>query len=103
MQEECKVTRNNAKCTQSELEYRCEQLKLELSRTQQDNTALQEAASELQVQAQCHLDDKRQLKALLADSQQHLAEVEINSRELERQLEEEKNARQEEVSKNSYL
>lgn len=47
--EECKVTRNNAKCALSDLEYKCEQLKQEKLKMQADYQQLIDATSELQV------------------------------------------------------
>lgn len=47
--EECKVTRNNAKCALSDLEYKCEQLKQEKLKVQSDYQQLMDATSELQV------------------------------------------------------
>lgn len=47
--EECKVTRNNAKCALSDLEYKCEQLKQEKLKVQSDYQQILEATSELQV------------------------------------------------------
>lgn len=43
------VTRNNAKCTQSELEYKCEKLLAEKNNIAEQLQQLQEAANELQV------------------------------------------------------
>ena len=47
--EECKVTRNNAKCALSDLEYKCEQLKQEKFKIQSDYQQLIDTTSELQV------------------------------------------------------
>lgn len=43
------MTRNNAKCTQSELEYKCEKLLADKNALAQELQQLQEAANELQV------------------------------------------------------
>lgn len=47
--EECKVTRNNAKCALGDLEYKFEQLKQEKMKIQVDYQQLVDATSELQV------------------------------------------------------
>lgn len=74
--EECKVTRNNAKCALSDLEYKFDQLKQEKVKLSYDLQATQESLSELQVQCKCHLQDKAQLESLLAETQRHLGETE---------------------------
>lgn len=96
LQEECKVTRNNARCTQGELEYRCDQLSSENARLCGELQALRDAAGELQAQAQRQLDDKRQLKAVLSDSQRHCADMEQRLRDTSDELDVEKRLRQEE-------
>lgn len=96
LQEEYKVTRNNAKCTQSELEYKCEKLTAEKNALTDQLQQLQEAANELQVQAQCHLEDKRQLSAVLSETQRNLSDSEHKSLELENEVEELKKLRREE-------
>lgn len=83
--EECKVTRNNAKCALSDLEYKFEQLKQEKVKLTYDLQVAQMNLNELQVQNQCHLDDKTQLENLIAETQRHLNET-------ERQLEEKEDA-----------
>lgn len=83
--EECKVTRNNAKCALSDLEYKFEQLKQEKVKLTYDLQVAQRNLNELQVQNQCHLDDKSQLENLIAETQRHLNET-------ERQLEEKEDA-----------
>ncbi len=47
--EECKVTRNNAKCALSDLEYKCEQMKQEKVKIQSDYQMLADTTNELQV------------------------------------------------------
>jgi cytospin len=47
--EECKVTRNNAKCALSDLEYKYEQLKQEKMKIQGDYQILSDTTNELQV------------------------------------------------------
>lgn len=47
--EECKVTRNNAKCALSDLEYKCEQMKQEKLKVQADFQQLVDTTTELQV------------------------------------------------------
>ncbi|XP_055319282.1 cytospin-A isoform X2 [Sitodiplosis mosellana] len=74
--EECKVTRNNAKCALSDLEYKFEQLKQEKTKLSFELQAAQENLTELQVQCKCHLEDKAQLESLLSETQRHLGETE---------------------------
>lgn len=61
--------------------------------------ALQDSVAELQVQCQHHLEDKRQLKAHLSESQRNLIEKEQHCEELDKNLKEEKRLRKEEVSR----
>ena len=49
LNEECKVTRNNAKCAVSDLEYKCEQYRMEKQKIQGDFQQMQETSNELQV------------------------------------------------------
>lgn len=74
--EECKVTRNNAKCALSDLEYKFEQLKQEKVKLSYDLQVAQDSLNELQVQCKCHLQDKTQLENLLTETQRHLDETE---------------------------
>jgi len=74
--EECKVTRNNAKCALSDLEYKFEQLKQEKTKLAYDFQMAQENLNELQVQCKCHQEDKTQLENLLSETQRHLVETE---------------------------
>ncbi|KRT80821.1 hypothetical protein AMK59_6292, partial [Oryctes borbonicus] len=96
LQEECKVTRNNAKCTQSELEYKCEMLTADKNTLNEQLIQLQEAANGLQMQAQCQLEDKRQLSTVLSETQKLLSEAERRNQELESELEDLKKLRKEE-------
>lgn len=74
--EECKVTRNNAKCALSDLEYKFEQLKHEKAQLTYDYQVAQDNYSEMQVQCKCHLEDKMQLENLIAETQRNLSETE---------------------------
>uniref|UniRef100_A0A1Y1JW84 Uncharacterized protein n=1 Tax=Photinus pyralis TaxID=7054 RepID=A0A1Y1JW84_PHOPY len=96
LQEECKVTRNNAKCTQSELEYKCERLTAEKASVNDQLQQLQEAANELQVQAQCQVEDKRQLSTVLSETQRNLSEAERRNNDLDREIDELQRIRKEE-------
>lgn len=96
LQEECKVTRNNAKTTQSDLEYKCEKLVTEKNGLGEQLQQFQEAVNELQVQAQCHLEDKRQLSAVLSETQRNLSEAERRNLNLETEIQELKKLRAEE-------
>ncbi|XP_076254061.1 sperm antigen with calponin homology and coiled-coil domains split discs isoform X1 [Rhynchophorus ferrugineus] len=96
LQEECKVTRNNAKTTQSDLEYKCDKLVVEKNNLSEQLQHFQEAVNELQVQVQCHLEDKRQLSAVLSETQRNLSEAERRNLNLESDIEELKKLRAEE-------
>lgn len=91
--EECKVTRNNAKCALSDLEYKFEQLKQEKMKLALELQMTQESANELQVQCKCHLEDKAQLESLLSETQRHLGETERLLAEKEDALNNEKKLR----------
>ncbi|XP_057653326.1 cytospin-A-like isoform X7 [Diorhabda carinulata] len=96
LQEECKVTRNNAKTTQSDLEYKCEKLLKEKNVLNEQLQEFQEALNELQVQSQCQLEDKRQLSAVLSETQRNLSETEQKNAMLENEVHELKKQRAEE-------
>ncbi|XP_034230768.1 uncharacterized protein LOC117639325 isoform X2 [Thrips palmi] len=96
LQEECKVMRNNAKCAKSDLEYQCEQIRKEKSGLATELASLQESANELRMQVQCHLEDKRQLKAALSEGQRHCADIQQRLAIHETELAEEKRLRSEE-------
>lgn len=91
--EECKVTRNNAKCALSDLEYKFEQLKLEKNRLTCDLQVAQDKQNELQVQCKCHLEDKMQLEGLIAETQRHLGDTERQLAEKEDALNNERKLR----------
>ena len=99
LQEECKVIRNNAKMTQSDLEYKLETVVNEKNATTEQLQQFQEAVNELQVQAQCQLDDKRQLSTVLSETQRNLNESERRVMDLENELVELKKTKQEQVSR----
>lgn len=71
--EECQVTRNNAKCALSDLEYKFDRLKQDKAKLSYDLQLAQENFNELQIQCKCHLEDKVHLKKLLSETQQHLS------------------------------
>ncbi|XP_070506060.1 cytospin-A isoform X2 [Chironomus tepperi] len=91
--EECKVTRNNAKCALSDLEYKYEQLKQEKLKIQSDYQILVDTTNELQVQSKCHMEDKAQLETLLSETQRHLVETERHLADQNEKLESEIRAR----------
>ncbi|XP_018568252.1 uncharacterized protein LOC108908637 isoform X2 [Anoplophora glabripennis] len=97
LQEECKVTRNNARTKQSDLEYRCDKLMSEKNNLNDQLLEFQEAINELQVQSQCQAEDKRQLSAVLSETQRNLSEAEGKNMVLESELQELKKVRTEEV------
>ncbi|XP_019873994.1 putative leucine-rich repeat-containing protein DDB_G0290503 isoform X4 [Aethina tumida] len=97
LQEECKVTRNNAKTTQSDLEYKCEKLQMEKASITEQLQHFQEVVNELQVQSQCQLEDKRQLSAVLSETQRNLSESEEKNLVLMAEVDELKKIRKEET------
>ncbi|KAL1489407.1 hypothetical protein ABEB36_014307 [Hypothenemus hampei] len=96
LQEECKVTRNNAKTTHADLEYKLEKMMSEKTALNEQLQHFQEAVNELQVQVQCHLEDKRQLSSVLSETQRNMSEAEGKNLTLEHELEELKKLRAEE-------
>ncbi|KAJ8967806.1 hypothetical protein NQ317_008573 [Molorchus minor] len=90
------VTRNNARTTQSDLEYKCEKLVKEKNALSDQLQEFQEAVNELQVQSQCQLEDKRQLSAVLSETQRNLSEAERKNLSLDNELHELKKLRTEE-------
>lgn len=98
LQEECKVTRNNAKTTQSDLEYKLEKLQSEKGALSKQLQEFQDAVNELQMQAQCQTEDKRQLSSVLSETQRNLNESERKIVELENELSELKRVKAEQVS-----
>ncbi|XP_037822637.1 cytospin-A-like isoform X1 [Lucilia sericata] len=95
--EELKVSKNNAKCALSHLEYRFEQLQQEKDKLTLENQQLCETSSELQVQCKCHLEDKTQLQNLLAETQKHLSEMERKLNDTQTQLEDLQQLRKQEI------
>lgn len=91
------MTRNNAKSAISNLEYQLEQLKEEKSNIALELQESRESAAELQVQAQCHLEDKLQLKSVLTETQKQLVLNEKRMSEMEKILNEEKRIKMEKV------
>lgn len=92
------VSRNNAKSALSNLQFEFDKEKSENEKLTHELQVLQENLSELQMQCQCHLDDKRQLKAMLSETQKQVSEFEDKLNQTERALNEEKKLRQFEVS-----
>lgn len=91
------VTRNNAKSAMNDLEYKCEKQKEDAERLTAELHEMRENYLDLEVQCQCHLDDKKQLKSVLLQTQQHLAESDRQHAELKQSLEDEKKLRLQEV------
>ncbi|XP_011301311.1 cytospin-A isoform X2 [Fopius arisanus] len=96
LQEEYKVTRNNAKSAIDDLEYRLSQLKDERLSVNTELQLVRDSLAELQAQCQRHLEDKRELKAALSESQRREREAQLRQYELERNLSDEKKLRQSE-------
>ncbi|XP_046738225.1 uncharacterized protein LOC124406722 isoform X3 [Diprion similis] len=96
LQEECKVTRNNAKSAISDLEYQLSQLQEEKNSLSTELQLVRDTLAELQAQCQRHLEDKRELKAALSEAQRRANDAESKKADLESALEDEKRLRQEE-------
>ncbi len=79
------------------MEYKCQKHKEETDRLTQELHEIRENCLELEVQCQCHLDDKKQLKSVLLETQQHLAEANRQHQETMQILEDEKKLRLQEV------
>uniref|UniRef100_A0A1A9UUB4 Calponin-homology (CH) domain-containing protein n=1 Tax=Glossina austeni TaxID=7395 RepID=A0A1A9UUB4_GLOAU len=95
--EELKVSKNNAKCAVSHLEYRLEQLQQDKDKLSAEHQQLCESTAELQVQCKCHLEDKTQLQTLLAETQKHLSDAERKLGETQKQLDEVQDLRKQEA------
>ncbi|XP_076397556.1 uncharacterized protein LOC100874855 isoform X6 [Megachile rotundata] len=98
LQEEYKVARNNAKSAIDDLEYRLNQLKDERLSVSTELQLVRDSLAELQAQCQRHLEDKRELKAALNESQRKEREAQTHQYELERALADERKLRQEEIA-----
>lgn len=91
------MIKNNSKSAISNLEYQLQQLKDEKMNLAQELQESRELAAELQVQAQCHLEDKSQLKSVLSETQKHLVLNEKKMSEMEKLLCEEQRIKMEKV------
>ncbi|XP_059479557.1 cytospin-A-like isoform X4 [Neocloeon triangulifer] len=89
LQEELKVSRNNARSQVSELEFVINQEREETKRAQA-------ASTEQAAQAQRHLEDKRQLRATLSEAQRENLALKEELKTIQAQLDEEKRLRAEE-------
>ncbi|XP_058806768.1 cytospin-A isoform X2 [Phymastichus coffea] len=96
LQEEFKVARNNAKSAMEDLEYRLSQLKEERVSVNAELQLVRDSLAELQSQCQRHLEDKREMKAVLSELQRREREAQSRQYELEVALAEERKLRQEE-------
>lgn len=92
------VARNNAKSAIDDLEYRLNQLKDERLSVATELQLVRDSLAELQAQCQRHLEDKRELKAALNESQRRERDAQSRTYELDRALAEERKLRQEEVA-----
>lgn len=90
------VARNNAKSAIDDLEYRLSQLKDERLSVSTELQLVRDSLSELQEQCQRHLEDKRELKATLSETQRREREAQTRLYEVERALTEERKLRQDE-------
>lgn len=82
----------------SDLEYQTSELKRELATLRTELQTSQDAVIETQAQSQRHLEDKRNLKAILAETQRQLTEVQERLTDTDEKLTDEKRLRKEEVS-----
>ncbi|XP_076232659.1 cytospin-A isoform X4 [Calliopsis andreniformis] len=98
LQEEYKVARNNAKSAIDDLEYRLNQLKDERLSVSTELQLVRDSLAELQTQCQRHLEDKRELKAVLNEAQRREREAQARQYDLERALTEERKLRQDEIA-----
>lgn len=90
------VARNNAKSAIEDLEYRLSQLKEERVSVNAELQLVRDSLAELQSQCQRHLEDKREMKAVLSELQRREREAQSRQYELELALAEERKLRQEE-------
>lgn len=90
------MARNNAKSAIEELEYRLSQLKEERVSVNSELQLVRDSLSELQSQCQRHLEDKREMKAVLSELQRRERDAQSRQIELERALNEERRLREEE-------
>lgn len=90
------MARNNAKSAIEELEYRLSQLKEERISVTTELQLVRDSLSELQSQCQRHLEDKREMKAVLSELQRRERDAQSRQIELERALAEERRLREEE-------
>ncbi|XP_011501718.1 PREDICTED: cytospin-A isoform X2 [Ceratosolen solmsi marchali] len=97
LQEEFKVARNNAKSAIDDLEYRLVQLKEERATMNAELQLVRDSLAELQSQCQRHLEDKREMKAVLSELQRREREAQGRQCEVECALAEERKLRQEEA------
>ena len=91
-----KVARNNAKSAIEDLEYRLTQIREERLTVVAEAQLLRDSLAELQSQCQRHLEDKREMKAVLSELQRREREAQNRQYELECALAEERKLRQEE-------
>ncbi|XP_020277506.1 cytospin-A-like isoform X1 [Pseudomyrmex gracilis] len=96
LQEEYKVAQNNAKSAIDDLEYRLNQLKDERLSVSTELQLVRDSLAELQAQCQRHLEDKRELKVALSETQQKEREAQTRMYELECALADERKLRQDE-------
>ncbi|KAJ8687578.1 hypothetical protein QAD02_023372 [Eretmocerus hayati] len=96
LQEEFKVARNNAKTAIEDLEYRLSQLKEERISVNAELQLVRDSLAELQSQCQRHLEDKREMKAVLSELQRRERDAQSRLVELECALADERRLRQEE-------
>lgn len=93
LNDEYKMSRNNANGALSDLEYKFEQLKQEKLKLTVELQMTQDTVSELQMQGKCHQEDKSQLESCLTENQRHLNDLKRRLDEKEDQLNNEKKLR----------
>nr|CAD7458095.1 unnamed protein product [Timema tahoe] len=96
LQDDFKLTRNNAKSTVGDLSHQCEFFKQENNRLAAEIQLLEDSLNKLKMQNQNHLKDKEQLQTVLLEAQKHLGETERKLTEKEHALNEERRFHKEE-------
>nr|CAD7423094.1 unnamed protein product [Timema monikensis] len=97
LQDDFKLTRNNAKSTVGDLSHQCEFFKQENNRLAAEIQLLEDSLNKLKMQNQNHLKDKEQLQTVLLEAQKHLGETERKLTEKEHALNEERRFHKEEM------
>ncbi|KAL5274935.1 SPECC1 family protein [Megaselia abdita] len=93
LNEELKVSRNNAKCAVSHLEYKYDEMKEAKKKLLNENQLVRDQVNELKIQCKCHIEEKFELNAILSEKQQQLTNAESEIKKKCEQLDNEKKLR----------